>query len=272
MRTTLLFATLAVLAGCKTITVEERHLIRPDAQSGKAPKQQLHLPDAVELALPRPDGAVLKGLLLEKPGAKLTVLYFGGNMFHLDDSGGKVAAALAPCGVNLAMLDYRGYGRSSGTPTAANMLDDALAAYDHLHQRYPGAVAVHGMSLGSFVAAQVAHRRDVAALVLEATTTNARDMVNAAIPWYFKPFVSVDLAPSLQAIDNTDVVSRVRAPTFMLTGDQDNETPPALAMKVFEALPAARKQFVLAPGAGHSNALSHPATAPVLCPFLNARG
>jgi len=269
MRTTLLFAALALLAGCKTITVEERHLIRPDALSGKAPKQTLQLAGAAELELARPDGALLKGILLEQPGAQLTLLYFGGNMFHLDNSGGKVAAALAPCGVNLAIMDYRGYGRSSGMPTTANMMDDALAAYDHLNQRYPGAVAVYGMSLGSFVAAQVARQRDVAALVLEGTTTNARDMVNGSIPWYAKPFIRVRLAPSLAAIDNTDVVSRVRAPTLMLTGDQDKDTPPALAMKVFEALPAARKQFVLAPGAGHEDALSHPATAPVLCPFLN---
>lgn len=272
MRTTLLFAALALLAGCKTITVEERHLIRPDALSGQAPKQRLALPGAEELELARPDGAVLKGILLAKPGAKLTVLYFGGNMFHLDDGAGHIAAALAPCAVNVAMLDYRGYGRSSGAPTVANMTDDALAAYDYLNQRYPGAVAVHGLSLGSFVAAQVARRRDVAVLVLEGTTTNARDMVNGSIPWYFKPFVSVQLAPTLQAIDNTDVVSHVQAPTLMLTGDQDQTTPPRLALKVFDALAAKRKQFVLAPGAGHDNALSHPATAPALCPFLSVPG
>ncbi|MBY0241226.1 MAG: lysophospholipase [Burkholderiaceae bacterium] len=272
MRTTLLFAALALLAGCKTITVEERHVIRPDAHSGKAPTQSWQPAGVTELALPRPDGALLKGILLETPGAQLTVLYFGGNLFHLDEGGARIAAAFAPCGVNLAMLDYRGYGRSSGTPTTANLMDDALAAYDELNQRYPGAVAVHGLSLGSFVAAQVARRRDVAALVLEGTTTNARDMVNGSIPWYAKPFIRVTLVPSLQAIDNTDVVTQVRAPTLMLTGEQDKTTPPALAMKVFEALPAARKQFLLAPGAGHDNALSHPATAPVLCPFLNSRG
>jgi uncharacterized protein len=271
MRSPLLLAALALLAGCKTITVEERHIIRPDAQSGKAPTRHLALPDVEALELARPDGAVLKGVLLQQPGAKLTVLYFGGNMFHLDDGGDKVAAAFAPCAVNLAMVDYRGYGRSSGMPTVANMEGDALAAFDLLNQRYPGAVAVHGQSLGSFVAAQVARRRNVAGLVLESTTTNARDMVDAGIPWYFKPFVSVELAPSLQAIDNTDVVSHVHAPTLILIGSEDHTTPPALARKVFDALPAQRKQFVLAPGAGHNNALSHPATAQALCPFLNAR-
>lgn len=271
MRTILPFVALALLAGCKTITVEERHVIRPGAVSGKAPKRQLALPGVETLELARPDGAVLRGVLVPQPGAKLTVLYFGGNMFHLDDGGDKVAAAFAPCHVNVAMVDYRGYGRSSGMPTVANMEGDALAAFDLLNQRYPGAVAVHGQSLGSFVAAQVARQRNVAALVLEATTTNARDMVNAGIPWYAKPFVRVELAPALQAIDNTDVVSHVHAPALVLTGGKDETTPPPLALKVFDALGAAHKQFVLAPGAGHNNALSHPATAPALCPFLNAR-
>ncbi|MRV75644.1 alpha/beta fold hydrolase [Duganella sp. FT92W] len=268
MRTTLLFAGLALLAGCKTITVEERHIIRPDALSGKAPKQRLDMPGVEELELARPDGAVLKGVLLQKPGAKLTVLYFGGNLFHLDDAGDKVAAALAPCDVNLAMVDYRGYGRSSGTPTVANMTDDALATFDYLNQRYPDAVAVHGQSLGSFVAAQVARQRNVAGLVLESTTTNARDMVNGSIPWYFKPFIQVSLAPSLQAIDNTDVVSHVQAPTLVLTGDADKDTPPALALKVFDALPSRHKRFLLTRGAGHNDVLSNPATAGALCPFL----
>ncbi len=270
MRTALLFTTLALLAGCKTITVEERHLIHPDARSGKAPQRQLALREVEEWSLARPDGAVLKGVLLNKPGARLTVLYFGGNMFHLDDGGDRVAAALAPCDVNLAMLDYRGYGRSSGSPTVANMADDALAAYDYLEQRFPGAVAVHGMSLGSFVAAQVARQRNVAALVLEGTTTNARDMVNAGVPWYAWPFIRVELAPSLAGIDNTDAASHVRAPALVLAGGADKTTPPALALKVFDALAAPRKQFVLAPGAGHNDILSHPAAAPALCPFLKA--
>ncbi|MTW02150.1 alpha/beta fold hydrolase [Duganella ginsengisoli] len=261
---------LALLAGCKTITVEERHLIRPDALSGQAPKQHLDLPGAKEMELARPEGAVLKGVLLEKPGAKLTVLYFGGNLFHIDDAGDKVAKALAPCNVNLAMMDYRGYGRSSGTPTVANMADDALAVFDYLDQRYPGAVAVHGQSLGSFVAAQVARHRNVAGLVLESTTTNARDMVNNSIPWYFKPFIRVELAPSLLAADNTAQLSHVQAPTLMMTGEADEVTPPALAQKVFEALPATHKRFVVTQGAGHNNVLSNPATAGALCPFLHA--
>jgi uncharacterized protein len=272
MRTALLFVALALLAGCKTITLEERHLIHPDARSGKAPKQRLALPGVEELALARPDGAVLQGVLLAQPGAKRTVLYFGGNLFHLDDAGGRVAATFARCGVNLAMVDYRGYGRSSGTPTMQNMGDDALAAFDYLNQRYPGAVAVHGMSLGSFVAAHVARQRDVAALVLEGSTTNARDVINASIPWYYKPFIRMRLAPSLQAIDNTEAAAQVRAPTLMLTGELDTATPPALAMKVFDALAAPRKQFVLAPGAGHEDVLSQPGTAAALCTFLGAEG
>jgi uncharacterized protein len=63
MRTPLLFAALALLAGCKTITVEERHVIRPDALSGKAPTRHLALPHVEALELARPDGAVLKNSL-----------------------------------------------------------------------------------------------------------------------------------------------------------------------------------------------------------------
>jgi len=188
MRTSLLAACLVssvVFSGCAPMRVTERQIIRPDAPGTVAAKRfggdGTHK-RITELSVAGQDGALLKGILLEQPNADRTVLYFGGNMFHIDPHLDALLPVLAACGTNVAVFDHRGYGRSSGTPTVANMQADALAVFDALNGRYPGRVIVHGQSLGSFMAAHVAQSRPVLATVLETTATNATDMVEAQVP------------------------------------------------------------------------------------------
>lgn len=259
---------LALLAGCTTMEVKESMFIRPDAVSKAKPLPEHVFSDASPLEIARPDGAVLRGVLVTRAGAEHTLLYFGGNMFHLDDSGKRVVAALEGCKVNVAIVDYRGYGRSSGMPTVANMTGDAVAIYDQLDARFPGKVAVHGQSLGSFVAAGLAQERPVRALVLETTATTALETVENALPWYYKPFISIKVDAALGAIDNVKVASRIRSPLLVLAGEKDRTTPAAMSQRVFDAAAAERKRIVIMPEAGHNNVLSNPATAATLCPFI----
>ena len=157
---------LAVLSGCQTIEVRQSMFIRPDVANKAMPLPEQAFDNGTALEVARPDGALLRGVLVTRPGAERTLLYFGGNMFHLDESGKRVVAALGSCKINVAIFDYRGYGRSSGIPTVDNMRGDALAIYDLLASRFPGNVAVHGQSLGSFVAAGVAQERPVRSVAL----------------------------------------------------------------------------------------------------------
>ena len=259
---------LALLAGCKTIEVKESMIIRPDALTKAKPLPEQVFEHGTELEVARPDGAVLRGVLVERPGAGRTLLYFGGNLFHLDGSGKRVVSALEGCKVNVAIFDYRGYGRSSGVPTVANMSADALAIYDMLEARYPGNVAVHGQSLGSFVAASVAQERLVRAVVLETTATTALDTMNGMLPWYYKPFVSVTVDDALGAVDNVKMASRIKSPLLLLAGGQDKATPAIMSQRVFEAAATPRKRIVVLQDSHHNNVLSNPATAATLCPFI----
>jgi len=261
---------LILLAGCQSIVLKESMFIRPDAVTKDKPLPQHTFENGNELSLQRPDGAVLRGVLVTRAGADRTLLYFGGNMFHLDESGKRVVAALKDCKVNVAIFDYRGYGRSSGSPTVENMTGDAVALYDLLDARYPGMVSVHGQSLGSFVAAGVAQQRAVRSLVLETTATTALETVKNSIPWYYKPFMRVSVEPSLAAIDNERAARQLQSPTLLLAGGKDKTTPPFMSRRVFDATGAMRKQLVVLPDAGHNNVLSNPSTAPALCPFIEA--
>lgn len=256
-----------VLAGCAQVRVTERQFIRPDAP-GTPAAQRFSQAGVTELALAAEDGAALKGILFEQPGARSTVLYFGGNLFHIDPHLNELLPILAACGTNVAVFDYRGYGRSSGTPTVANMQRDALAIFDTVNARYPGRVIVHGQSLGSFIAAHLAQARPVAGTVLETTATSAEDLASSYVPWYARPFVRIELEDSLRQVDNRTAAAGFRSPALVIAAGQDKATPSALGRKVFDTIPRQDKQFLLLEKAEHNGALATEGAGAAYCGFI----
>lgn len=280
MRILLTLLLCCVVCACGTLQIEEKNFIRPDSLTGAKTKNQL---DQAALQAVAPttslselvvhgDGDVtLQGVLMQRPQTVATVLYFGGNAFHIDESAKELAAKLSSCPVNIIVFDYRGYGRSNGAPTVANMEQDALTLFDHVNARFPGQVFVHGHSLGSFVAAYVAQRRPVRGLVLEATANNALDWANANVPWYASPFVSVEVSESLRNIDNTVALAQFTQPSLILAGSLDKVTPVYLGRKVFEALPGPNKQMLVVEGAHHSDLLDHGEVIAAYCRLVAAK-
>ena len=268
----------AFLSACGTVQIGERNFIQADKpDKPSAPRAQLAAlvagASVSEETLATPDGARLGGVLLKRPGARHVVLYFGGNQFHIDPHGSTVLPLIASCGADVAVFDYRGYGRSSGTPTVALMAADALRVFDHVNAQYPGAVIVHGQSLGSFMVGHVVqHRPGARAMVLEATATTVPDWVEANVPWYARLFARFEVEPSLRLVDNVGAVRRYTGPSLVLAGARDRITPPALARKVFDAIPAPSKRWYEAPGSGHNDTLGAPDVLPVYCGFIKTAG
>lgn len=264
---------LSSLTACTTI-VEERNFIRPDSLSGFKSEQVFNsskLPSSAtvdEQSIKTEDGVELKGLSVRQAGANVTVLYFGGNHFHIDEHAVKVLPILSGCGVNSAVFDYRGYGRSQGEPTIANMKSDALRIFDFVNAKNPGKVIVHGHSLGGMVAGYVAQQRPALGLVLESTANNVQDWANANLPWYAKPFLSLEINAALRELDNTQASSKVTGGSLVMVGDQDKVTPSELGKKVFDSIPSPSKKMLIIAGAGHMGVLTHPDTAPAYCDFI----
>jgi len=269
-----------LLTGCVTMQISEKNFIRPDTEAERAqPVQQLDVaalqlrfPDATisRESLSTADGATLNGLTLNQPAAKTTVLYFGGNRFHIDPNAIRVFQVFGACQVNVTVFDYRGYGRSTGMPDIANMQTDALQIYDLLNARAPGTVIAHGQSLGSFIAAFVAQNRPARGVVLESTTTNVSDWAKANTPWYAKPFVRYQFSMPLQGIDNVNALKNFQGHALLLTGENDQITPPRYAREVFAGIASANKKILLVPGAGHNDALAKVASTPELCAFIRS--
>jgi uncharacterized protein len=102
-----------------------------------------------------------------KQPSRGVVLYFHGNADNLQ-RWAKYHTALTNRGYDVCMADYRGYGKSSGYPTAQNLYADARLLYNYLHQNHSAQdIIIYGRSLGTGIAAQLASTVPAKCLILE---------------------------------------------------------------------------------------------------------
>jgi uncharacterized protein len=265
-RCALVVLAVTLMLGACTFHVTEQNFVRPVPDPADAPAPAAGFAGLVAepqaLQITASDGTRLHAVALTQPAARLTVLFFGGNLSRVSSGGRRVAEQLLPLGVNLLLVDHRGSGRSEGQPTVDLLLSDALAVFDYLtHERgIPAAtIVVHGHSLGSFMAGHVARNRPVGGLVLSGSATNTQDWVAASVPWYFKPFVHTEIDPALVDRGNLAAVEQQRAPLLVIGGQRDELSPPILSRKLAAAAQRAQRPvaLVIARGADHEHLLDH---------------
>lgn len=138
------------------------------------------------LTLSTADGEALAGWFIPASAARGTLLYLhgnGGNIGHRLDQ----IEVFHRLGLNVLIIDYRGYGASSGKPSEEGTYQDALAAWNYLTQEKrlaPERVVVFGESLGGSVAAWLAARHTPAGLVIYASFTSVPEMAQALYPMF----------------------------------------------------------------------------------------
>lgn len=258
-----LFVILAcvVLAGCIHYRVREDNWFHPSrlplpAQDLEALNVALE-PVAERVEVIAVDGVYLRGLWVHSPDAAVTVYYLGGDSFVVANDGVAIAKSITSAGANVFMLDYRGYGGSDGTPEIASLMSDAEAGLAWLRAKGAKRVVVHGFSMGSFVAAELALRQAVEGLVLESTATNVRTWARHQVPWFAKPFVRIDLPPVLEAQSNLERLQTYSGPLLLLAGGHDRITPVSMARTLADRSVSACKKLVEIKAAGHGDVLHH---------------
>jgi fermentation-respiration switch protein FrsA (DUF1100 family) len=212
-----------------------------------------------ELIIPTPDGPILHGwwVAAQRPAVRATglspdspaghVLLCHGNAGNIGD---RVlhAALLSAIGLDVLLFDYRGYGRSTGSPTEEGTYVDARAALEALlaqPEAEPGRVLYLGESLGGAVALELALEHPPAGLILHSTFTSVRDMARLHYP-VIPPGVVPDAYPSLVRI------ATLAAPLLVLHGDRDEIVPVEHGRALFAAAPEPKRVHVF-PGLGHND-------------------
>lgn len=260
MRTPILYLCAAVvLSACSTITIDEKDVLypKPSVTPETFDLKQVTLSNefiAVE------DSISVNAWHVTHDDPVGTVLFFGGNGFYLVQSRGYLRALTRPS-VNAVLWDYRGYGRSEGTPNVQTLRHDAIAVYDSIVAQknvQPERLLVWGHSLGSFLAMHVASERDVAGVVLENPITTADDWVSHLVPWYIRLFVGFDVSPALKEENNLERIRRMDVPLLVVGGSDDNVTDADMARTLHEAAGTAQKELIVVEGGGHNELYDDP--------------
>ena len=202
-------------------------------------------------------GLTVGGRLYPAGPKSPAILYFHGNgeiAADYDD----VAPLYTRIGITLLVMDYRGYGRSDGTPTAHNLLVDAVTVFDAVRAIFednglaPVQLFVMGRSLGSAAAIEVALHAggQLGGLIVESGFANTF----ALLARLGVRIHTVDgLDEDRDGFGNPAKMARVTTRAMMIHGQADVLIPASDGQELYRRCAAADKHLVLIPGAGHNN-------------------
>ncbi len=144
---------------------QERFLFHPE----KLPKDfvfQYENQQVEEYNLELQDGAVINGLHFKSDNPKGVVYYLKGNSKSIK-GWGKFAVDFTLHNYDVIMIDYRGFGKSTGKLSQESMKRDALYVYDRIKEKVKEhRIIVYGRSLGTGLATKVASMNNPKALIL----------------------------------------------------------------------------------------------------------
>jgi len=193
------------------------------------------------------DNVQLHGWYIPQQPSEQVLLFFhgnAGNISHRRDS----IELFHRLGLNVFIIDYRGFGKSKGTPDEQGLYQDATAAWRFLTEEKGFAhnqVLIFGRSLGGAVAARLASGVQARGLILESTFSSARDFARIAFP------VLSRLVITRYDFNSAENIQRVNYPVLVLHSPDDEIMPFHLGEQVFQAAHEP-KHFVRMQG-GHNN-------------------
>jgi len=226
------------------IYVRQRSLQYFPTYRGPAP-QSLGLAGFSAETIVTPDGEHVAAWYAAASSSMPTILFLHGNAGEIAGRAARLAF-YRDHGFGVLALSYRGFGSSTGRISERGLVTDALAAHDWLveHKLEPDRIVVVGESLGAAVAVQLAARRAVAAVALEAPFASAADIA-ADIYWWLPVRLLMK-----DPFHSRDVIAGVKAPLLIQHGDGDIVIPLDQGRRLY-AMANEPKQLVVIAGAGH---------------------
>ncbi len=191
------------------------------------------------------DGETLQAFLFQhsEQDRSSLILYFhgnAGNLYHRFDH----ASRLFHMNKDVLLISYRGYAKSSGTPTENGIYNDGESAINFTIDILGYAenkISIFGRSLGSAVAIHISQHRNFKNLVLITPLTSGKEMASAMGLGFLK-FIAGDSYNSLEKINNVN--SRV----LIIHGDRDEVVPYQMGERLFQAYNGTKQMVTIAGG------------------------
>lgn len=197
------------------------------------------------------DDTKLHGWFCPCDNPRAVLLMAHGNAGHLASRAAWLRYLQRKAKVSVFIFDYRGYGRSEGSPTVEGVMMDATAARAKLRELArvkDTEMLLMGESLGGSIVIQLAAESAPRGLIVQSSFSSLREVADVHYPklsW---------LVPR-NKLDSTAQISRYRGPLLQSHGTQDRTIPFSSGQKLFRAANEP-KQFVAIEGADHNNWLT----------------
>ncbi len=194
-----------------------------------------------DVILTTSDQVKIHGWYLPAKKSRQVVLFFHGNAGNISHRGDSLKL-FHSLGLNVFIIDYRGYGKSEGVMSEMGSYRDAMAAWDHLVKQRgfkPGNIVIFGRSLGGAIATQLATKVNAQVLIVESTFSSVKDMADIMMPIISKLIY-------LRYQFNTEkIISQVNSPVLLMHSQDDEIIPYELGQKVFSSAKSPKYHFEL---------------------------
>lgn len=208
---------------------------------------------AQDFMIPVEEDVALSARYYEGPPDSPTILYFHGNgeiAWHYD----QVAGLYSQIGTNLFVTDYRGYGKSDGSPSFATMVADANKTFEFLQRKMQAdgvepKIFVMGRSLGCIPALEVASRSQdsLGGLIVDSGLAN---------PSKLAKLFGFPLETARELSENvTEQVKAIKTPALVIHGFQDTIIPCEVGIELYHNLGSENKALAIIPNGNHNNLL-----------------
>lgn len=192
------------------------------------------------------DGVKIHGWYVASAGAKTTLLWFHGNAGNLEHRR-DMLEGLRELGAHILAIDYRGYGKSEGSPDEPGVYRDGRAAYEWLvgvKRTAPEKIVILGESLGAAVACELATQVKCGGVIIQSGFTSAAEMAPRVLPFFPARFLRTKF-------DNLEKVARIPYPKLFLHAVDDEVIPFAMGPRLCAAA-APPKECVWLQAGGHN--------------------
>jgi fermentation-respiration switch protein FrsA (DUF1100 family) len=236
---------LYAMIGTSLYFIQEKILFRPTVLSQDYAYQFSE--NFEEIFLTTNDNAVINAIHFKVNEPKGVILYFHGNAGDLS-RWGTIAEYFVKQKYDVFIMDYRTYGKSTGTLSEKALYEDAQLCYNHLIEGYRADdVIVYGRSLGTGIATYLASKNKTKQLILETPYYSMVDVAQHRFPFFPVKYLLKYQLPTFEYIQN------VECPIAIFHGTNDGVVPFESGKKLFEMLPRGRGIFIEIEAGGHNN-------------------
>ncbi len=205
-----------------------------------------------EVFLNAADGAVLNAIHFKQPNPKGAILYFHGNAGDLS-RWGDITSFFVQKQYDIIVMDYRGYGKSTGKLSEEALFSDAQLFYEYAKQHYKeDELIVYGRSLGTGIASKTASLNNPSKLILETPYYSLIEVGQARFPflpvkWFLR-----------YKMKSYQYLKDIGCPIVIFHGTEDSVVPYDSGWKLFESIPSKNKKFYTINGGEHNNLVEYP--------------